>query len=172
MSLQVETPKKSVMLRRLSGEIYSWDRSSEQVYGFSRDRAVGVTSHRLLRTVFPQPLERINASLVAGQGWRGELIHTRSDGAQLKVVSTWEVIHALGAAGVEAFVRETNELFTPVAPENAQLQEPTLLSCSGASRRALPPLLLRTVMISLMAILLVAVTVWFVTHHHALSPVR
>jgi len=111
------------IIRDLRGNIADWNCAAEKRYGFSKMQAVGKVSHQLLRTVFPSPLSEINRQLLEREVWEGELIHTVSDGERVKVVSRWELY--TDAEGVES-VREINNVFEPVAPEDAQLLVPTL----------------------------------------------
>ncbi len=111
------------IIRDLQGNIADWNYAAEKRYGFSRNQAVGKVSHQLLRTIFPTPLSEINRQLLECEVWEGELIHTVSDGARVKVISRWELY--TDADGVEG-VREINNVFEPVAPEDAQLSVPTL----------------------------------------------
>lgn len=107
------------MRRDLSGSIHSWDLELARSYGWSRRQAVGAVSHYLLQTVFPQPLDEINATLLRTGCWEGELIHVRSDGRRVKVKSRW----VLAPSNTEAApqVLESNEVLTSISPETAFL---------------------------------------------------
>ncbi|MDP9474150.1 MAG: PAS domain S-box protein [Actinomycetota bacterium] len=71
----------------LGGGIVYWNRGSEELYGFSREEALGSESHRLLGTVHPLPLERFEAELERDGSWVGELEHTTRDGRRVVVES-------------------------------------------------------------------------------------
>jgi len=72
-----------------SGEIRFWNAGAEQLYGWTRDEALGRTPSDVLATRFPQPLADINAELVRDGRWEGELVHTRRDGSDVIVASRW-----------------------------------------------------------------------------------
>lgn len=74
-----------------NGSIRFWNKGAEEMYGWSKDQAVGNIAHELLHTVFPEPLEAIAKRLSAVGHWEGELQHTRRDGTVLQVVSRWAV---------------------------------------------------------------------------------
>ena len=50
---------------------------------------MGHVTHELLRTEFPDPLEKIIEQLRQDNRWAGELIHRRKDGSQIVVASRW-----------------------------------------------------------------------------------
>jgi PAS domain S-box-containing protein len=85
-------PRQTVLVRAADGTIRFCNKDAERLYGWSPKEVVGQTSHRLLRTVFPMPLEQIEAVLQQHGYWEGTLIHTRRDGSQITVASRWEVL--------------------------------------------------------------------------------
>lgn len=79
----------TIFVRDMQDVITYWNRGAELRYGWTREEAVGRVSHELARTIFPAPLEEIDAELQRTGHWEGELIHTKRDGAQIVVASRW-----------------------------------------------------------------------------------
>ena len=79
------------MVRNADGTIRYWSDGAQKLYGWGPQDALGVTSHRLLKTVFPAPLEVIETHLRNKGYWEGQLIHERRDGSKVKVASHWEL---------------------------------------------------------------------------------
>ena len=79
----------TVFVRDINDVITFWNRGAEELYGWTRDEAVGQVSHHLMQTIFTAPLEEIMVELNSTGRWEGELIHTRRDGTQVVVMSRW-----------------------------------------------------------------------------------
>ena len=77
------------LVRDLDGTIRFWSTGAERLYGWSRHEAIGRQSHDLLATQLPQPLDTIQAALLATGAWHGELRHRTRDGRTLVVASHW-----------------------------------------------------------------------------------
>ncbi|HEY4114591.1 MAG TPA: PAS domain S-box protein [Rhizomicrobium sp.] len=78
-----------VMVRELDGTVRLWTSGMEGLYGFSAAEIVGRNSHAMLQTRFSEPIERINAWLLANDRWSGDLRHTTKDGRRIVVASEW-----------------------------------------------------------------------------------
>ena len=76
-----------VMTRTFPGEIRSWSRGMERLYGFTAAEAIGRISHELLRTEFPQSRQAVERELIERNEWTGELRHKCRDGKDVVVVS-------------------------------------------------------------------------------------
>jgi PAS domain S-box-containing protein len=85
------------------GEISFWNRAAEEMYGWTESEALGENVHALLKTWFPETLERAQDELFENDRWEGELWHTTRDGATLIVASRWVLEH-----GESSHVLETN----------------------------------------------------------------
>jgi PAS domain S-box-containing protein len=81
----------TVFVRDVNDVITYWNRGAEELYGRTRNEAVGKNSHDLNQTVFPAPLEDITAELIRTGRWEGELIHTRRDGTKVVAASRWSL---------------------------------------------------------------------------------
>jgi len=82
----------SICVRDMDDVISFWNRGAEQLYGYRAGEVVGkVTTHGLLQTVFPAPLEDINAELLSTDRWDGVLAHTKADGSGVVVSSRWSL---------------------------------------------------------------------------------
>ncbi|HKP02686.1 MAG TPA: ATP-binding protein [Chthoniobacterales bacterium] len=96
----------TVFVRDMQDVITYWNRGAEELYGWSRQEAVGQVTHQLTRTIFPAPLAEINAQLLRTGRWEGELIHTTRDGTQVVVASRWSLQY--DERGNPSAILETN----------------------------------------------------------------
>src|SRR6266853_1189919 len=78
-----------VMVRDMDDRIVLWNRGAEKLYGFTPAEAMGLTSHELLQTEFPEPVHAILDKLMATGEWEGEMVHRKRDGARIVVASVW-----------------------------------------------------------------------------------
>ena len=81
----------SVFVRDMADVVTYWNRAAEEFYGWTAKEAVGKVSHHLTQTIFPAPIERIQADLLRDGRWEGELLHTKADGSQAVVASRWSL---------------------------------------------------------------------------------
>ena len=79
------------LIRTMEGHITAWSPDMQRRYGFTSEEAEGCTSHQLLRTIFPQALPAIQATLRERNRWSGGLIHRHADGRAVMTVNHWYV---------------------------------------------------------------------------------
>jgi two-component system sensor kinase FixL len=100
----------TIFVRGMDDVITYWNRGAEELYGWSSEEAVGKVTHQLMQTMFPAPLEEINAELLRTDRWEGELIHTKRDGKRATVSSRWSLQR--DGQGRPAMILETNNDIT------------------------------------------------------------
>ena len=79
----------TIFVRDMRDIITYWNRGAQELYGWMAEDAIGRRPRDLLQTIFPAPLEEINANLLRNGRWEGDLVHTKRDGAKLTVASRW-----------------------------------------------------------------------------------
>jgi PAS domain S-box-containing protein len=100
----------AIFIRDMNGVVRNWNRGAEVLYGWTAEEAEGEISPELLKTVLPDPLERIMAELLNSGRWEGELMRTRKDGTQVVVASRWSLRR--DARGVPIAALETSNDIT------------------------------------------------------------
>jgi PAS domain S-box-containing protein len=96
----------SIFVRDENDLIIYWNRGAEELYGWTREEAVGAIAHQRMRTVYSTPLPDIMAELARTGRWEGELVHTRRDGTPVVAASRWSLRRA--ALGRPRVILETN----------------------------------------------------------------
>jgi PAS domain S-box-containing protein len=109
-AMLLDLSSDAIFVRDLADRVTYWNKSASELYGYSAEEAVGQVSHELLRTEFPEPLERITEQLHQENRWAGELVHKRKDGSQAVVTSRWALER--DADGNRKCVLETNNDIT------------------------------------------------------------
>ncbi|HWO32995.1 MAG TPA: PAS domain S-box protein, partial [Candidatus Acidoferrum sp.] len=114
----------AIFVRDPADRITYWNNGARQLYGYTSEEALGRVSHELLRTKFPEALERITGRLNFDGRWTGELIHKRKDGSQLVVASRWALDQR--DHGNSYSLLETNSDITQQKESEKALQESEL----------------------------------------------
>ncbi len=84
----VELARDPIFIWDFSGTIIEWNRGSEQLYGYSRDEAIGKKKDKLLGTIVPGgSFAELRVKLLDEGNWRGELKHRTKDGRELTIES-------------------------------------------------------------------------------------
>jgi PAS domain S-box-containing protein len=79
----------TIFVRDMNDCITYWNRGAEEMYGWFKEEANGTISHDLLKTIFPDSVKNIHATLLQTGRWEGELVHTTRNGTQVVVASRW-----------------------------------------------------------------------------------
>ena len=77
----------AIIVRDMKGHIRYWNHGAEELYGWSREEAMGEVSHLLLKTEFPTPLKHMTEELMRTERWIGELVHTKRNGQRITVLA-------------------------------------------------------------------------------------
>jgi signal transduction histidine kinase len=95
-----------VLSRTQDGCLTLWSSGMQRRYGFTCEQALGHTSHQLLKTIFPLPLNEIGAILDRQSNWSGGLINHHSDGRAVLLTGHWFLHRNID--GQEAVVTEVH----------------------------------------------------------------
>ncbi len=110
-NLLATSAMSAMMVRNVDGTIRYWSDGAKKLYGWEPQDALGRTSHQLLKTVFPIPLEVIEEVVRLKGHWEGPLIHERRDGSKVTVVSRWDLQQNPHSQDQSATVIEINGPF-------------------------------------------------------------
>ncbi len=98
--------------------IINWNRGCEALYGFSKEEAIGQSSHELLSTR-PDPYKVFIPVLSRQGSWTGELRHRTKDGHEVVVESRQQLIEI----GGRRLVLESNRNITELKLREKALSE-------------------------------------------------
>lgn len=88
----LNSSREAIFVWELDGSIIYWNKGAEQVYGYSKEEALGRTSHELLKTIHTDHFENIKLIMLNKGLWNGEIEHTRKDGTKLIVETCHQII--------------------------------------------------------------------------------
>lgn len=118
-NLLIELSYEPIFVWDLEQGITQWNRGCEQLYGYTREAAIGQTSYRLLQTLHPLTEAEFIAILERDRQWAGELIHTTRAGQRVIVESRQQLIETNG----RRLVLETNRDITERKQAEAALRQ-------------------------------------------------
>jgi PAS domain S-box-containing protein len=102
----IELAYAAMIVRDLDSRILYWNVRAAEVYGWTKEEALGQVTHTLLQTQFPVPQQAVEDALATHGRWEGELIHTCHDGHQI-IVSNRQALQR-DADGRPVFILEVN----------------------------------------------------------------
>jgi len=79
----------AVIVRDHSGVIQYWNLGAQDLYGWTKEEAIGRNIADVLKTEFPKPVEEIQREATRSARWEGELVQYARDGTRLQVTSRW-----------------------------------------------------------------------------------
>ena len=120
-ALLLDLSNDAILVRDGADRITYWNKSASELYGYTREEALGRVTHELLHTEFPDPLERITEQLRSDSRWTGELVHRRKDGNEIVVMSRWVLNR--DDRGNRKCVLETNNDITQQKQSEKALRE-------------------------------------------------
>lgn len=125
----LELTNDAILVRDAADRITFWNKGATDMYGFSREDAIGQVSHDLLRTEFPEPTESIREKLLRDGQWAGELAHTCATGVR-KIVSTRWVIDRDGSGNFRSLLESNRDITEAKRAEQAQSRLAALVESS------------------------------------------
>lgn len=120
----------AIFVRDEQGTITFWNQGAEELYGWSREEALGKMSHELLRTQFPEPLPEVVARTRKEKRWQGELVHTCKNGERVTVLSRWAVLPTDEKGGLAPLIEINTDITRRKQLESA-LQSNEKLALAG-----------------------------------------
>ena len=109
----------SMIVRGMDGRIKYWNRAAEELTGWTAQEAVGRVIYDLAKSVFPVPLDQIEAEVLRTGRWEGEILYTRKDGSQVVVASRWALQRDENGAPV-AILSSNNDITERKRAEQAR----------------------------------------------------
>lgn len=85
----IDLSPNAIIVRRLDGTITFWNKGAEKIYGWTKQEALGKSTHKLFQTKFPESFDTITSKLKAEKYWSGELVHKTKSGQEITVQSWW-----------------------------------------------------------------------------------
>jgi PAS domain S-box-containing protein len=83
---------EAIFAWEIEAGIQYWNEGARELYGYSREEALGKISHELLKTVHAQGMATFLAELERDGRWQGELTHRTKDGCLVTVESHQQMV--------------------------------------------------------------------------------
>jgi PAS domain S-box-containing protein len=103
--------QEAIFVRGFDHTVKFWNDGAAELYGFSKQEALGKVTQDLLHTGFPEPIDQIVGQVLESGRWGGELRQTTSTGKGIFVESRWALQR--GTDGEPLGFLEVNRDITP-----------------------------------------------------------
>ena len=100
----------AIFICNMRHRITFWNRGAKELYGYSREEALGKITHELLCTEFPESIRQLRKKLERDGHWSGELVHRCKDDSKVVVMSRWSLDR--DECGKPSSILETNTNIT------------------------------------------------------------
>ena len=88
----IELSFDAIIVAQLDGNVESWNRGAEELYGYSEDETTGKPIYELLHSEFPETWPKVSRKLKKDGIWEGEIKHHTKNGEQVIVSSRIQII--------------------------------------------------------------------------------
>jgi PAS domain S-box-containing protein len=119
----------AILVRDASDRITFWNKGATDMYGFSKEEAIGRVSHDLFRAEFPEPLASIKEKLLRDGQWARELTHTCATGAR-KMVSTRQIVERDAWGNIRSVLESNRDITATKQAAEAQNQPAAIVESS------------------------------------------
>ena len=120
----IDLSPDAIIVRKLNGIITFWSKGAENLYGWSKDEAIGQDIDSLIKPEFSQPFEEILNKIKQEGKWSGEFFDTCKNGGKVAVQSYW--LAKFGADCKIVELLESNVDITERVKLQVKLQESAL----------------------------------------------
>jgi len=83
----------AIIVRDINNRITYWNRGAEEVFGYSREEAIGQDQHQLLKTEFERPFYQLIQELREKGRLIGDVIQYARDGRRVTLLCRWSLDH-------------------------------------------------------------------------------
>lgn len=101
----------NLIIHGFDGVVSRWTGGCENLYGWSREEALGRVVHELLATQFPCSVEEIREAVRREGAWEGEVKHRHKDGRRLFIATRWVGINLSSS---DVMIVQTNNDVTEI----------------------------------------------------------
>jgi PAS domain S-box-containing protein len=85
----IDLTHDTILVRDMNDAIIDWNHGAQELYGWTRQEAVGKTAREFLKTDFGIPSDEVMATVLRTGRWEGEVTQSRRDGERVIVSSRW-----------------------------------------------------------------------------------